>query len=72
MFAKLTFAERRELTRKLLSGVAYAIYEADELRRDPRAVTYPGQTRHAYIDLTDELQGVIDDVQAVDAALASA
>jgi hypothetical protein len=66
MFGNLTFVERRTLVNRLRSGVHTCMYERDALTCDPRAVCYPGQTAAMYRQMIDDLQAVVDDVQAVD------
>ena len=68
MFEVLTFTERRSLVRTLRSGIASCRYEAGQLRRDPHAVCYEGESLADYLNLTDSLQALVDDVQAIDLA----
>ena len=67
LFGSLTFTERRQLVAKLRSGVGQCRYEAHHLRT-PHAVAYKGQQRIDYLNMIDDVQALVDDVQAIDLA----
>lgn len=70
MFEVLSFTERREFMKRLLSASKQIRYEAGHLTADPHAIAAEGQTWRGYVDLADDILAIGDEVLAVDRLLA--